>query len=61
MSKGGKREGAGAKPRTSSPTTMRGVRFNDEEWDFIAQKFFESTDDKIKTISDYIRFKALSE
>ena len=31
MSRGGKREGAGAKPRTSSPTTVVGFRANEEE------------------------------
>jgi len=61
MPRGGKREGAGAKPRTSSPTTMRGIRFTDEEWELIGQRFIESKNDDIKTMSDYIRFKALSE
>ena len=56
MPKGGKREGAGAKPRTSSPTTMRGIRFTDSEWDQIKLKSIND-----KSISDYIRRKSLEE
>lgn len=54
MPRGGKREGAGAKPRTSSPTTMRGIRFTDEEWEILKIKAVND-----KSISDYIRKKAL--
>jgi len=56
MPRGGKREGAGAKPRTSSPTTMRGIRFTDEEWD---QLNLEAKDLEIST-SEYIRRKMLA-
>jgi len=55
MPKGGKREGAGAKPRTSSPTIVKGVRFTESEWDKV--KLLSANH---KTVSDYIRFKALS-
>lgn len=57
MSRGGKREGAGAKPRTSSPTTVVGFRANEEEKALLIHR---ATTDGI-TISEYIRRKALSE
>jgi len=56
MPRGGKREGAGAKPRTSSPTIVRGIRMTEEEWDKVKHLAANH-----KTVSDYIRFKALSE
>jgi len=55
MSKGGKREGAGAKPRTSSPTIVRGIRFTQAEWDEI---IVGATLHGI-TPSEYVRRKAL--
>ena len=55
MPRGGKREGAGAKPRTSSPTIVRGIRFSEEEWFFIQ---YRSKSQGI-TPSEYIRRKAL--
>ena len=55
MPKGGKRIGAGAKPRASSPSANRGVRFTDDEWEVVKQK---AKADNI-TVSDYIRKKAL--
>jgi hypothetical protein len=55
MPKGGKREGAGAKPRTSSPTIVRGIRFTQAEWDEI---IVCATLHGI-TPSEYIRRKAL--
>ena len=54
MPRGGKREGAGAKPRTSSPTIVKGVRFTEEEWEKV-----KLLSVNYKTVSDYIRFKAL--
>jgi len=57
MPRGGKREGAGAKPRTSSPTTVVGFRANDEEK---AQLLHKAVANNI-TVSEYIRRKALSE
>ena len=55
MPKGGKREGAGAKPRTSSPTKSRGIRFTKEEWDEIVIKAYI----KEITPSEYVRRKVL--
>ena len=55
MPRGGKREGAGAKPRTSSPTITRGIRFTQDEWDEIVIKAYI----KDITPSEYIRRKAL--
>jgi len=54
MPRGGKREGAGAKPRTSSPTIVRGIRFTDAEWELIKLKAIND-----KSVSDYIRRVAL--
>jgi|GEM_PF-3552376 len=56
MSRGGKREGAGAKPRTSSPTIVRGIRFTQEEWNEIIVR----SHIKDITPSEYVRRKALS-
>ena len=56
MPKGGKRIGAGAKPRADSPTITRSVRFTMDEWDKV-----KHLSANYKTVSDYIRFKALSE
>ena len=56
MPRGGKREGAGAKPRTSSPTKVHGVRFAEEEWNEIT---VGATLQGL-TPSEYIRRKALS-
>ena len=56
MPKGGKRIGAGAKPRAGSPTITRSVRFTGEEWEKVKRLAAN-----YKTVSDYIRFKALSE
>jgi len=55
MAKGGKREGAGAKPRADSPTKVHGIRFTQKEWDEIVIRA------QIKGItpSEYIRLKAL--
>jgi uncharacterized protein (DUF1778 family) len=55
MPKGGKREGAGAKPRSSVPAKNRSIKFTDAEWELIKQKAKLSN----KTISDYVRDKAL--
>ena len=55
MSKGGIREGAGRKPRTDVKATNRSVRFTDEEWDTVKDKAVLAN----KTVSDYIRVKAL--
>lgn len=53
MPKGGKREGAGAKPRTSSPTTVRGIRFTIDEWSTIVERAYLRS----ITPSEYIRRK----
>jgi hypothetical protein len=55
MPRGGKREGAGAKPRSDSPAPQRTIRFTDAEWELIKQK----SDAEGKTISDYIRDRVL--
>lgn len=55
MSKGGIREGAGRKPRTDVKATNRSVRFTDDEWDTVKNKAVSAN----KTVSDYIRTKAL--
>ena len=55
MPKGGKREGSGAKPRTSSPTIVRGIRFTQDEWNEIVIKSYIGE----ITPSEYIRRKAL--
>lgn len=54
MPKGGKREGAGSKPRSDSPAKQRQIRFTDSEWDQVKLKAIND-----KSISDYIRRKAL--
>ena len=54
MPKGGKREGAGSKPRADSPSKLRAIRFSDEEWEIIRLKAI-----KYKSMSDYIRRKTL--
>lgn len=54
MSKGGKREGAGAKPRSSVSSKNRSIKFTDAEWEQIKLKAIND-----KSISDYIRRKAL--
>jgi hypothetical protein len=54
MAKGGKREGAGSKPRAGSPAKKRQIRMTDEEWDKV-----KHLSANYKTVSDYIRFKAL--
>ena len=56
MPRGGKREGAGAKPRTSSPTIVRGIRFTESEWGEIVIKAYINE----ITPSEYIRRKALA-
>ena len=55
VSKGGIREGAGRKPRTDVKATNRSVRFTDDEWDTVKNKAVIAN----KTVSDYIRAKAL--
>jgi len=55
VSKGGIREGAGRKPRTDVKATSRTVRFTDDEWDTVKNKAVLAN----KTVSDYIRVKAL--
>ena len=56
MPRGGKREGAGAKPRTSSPTIVRGIRFTVDEWSTVVERAYLRS----ITPSEYIRRKALS-
>lgn len=55
MPRGGKREGAGAKPRTSSPTIVRGIRFTQEEWN----KIIFCANLNSVTPSEFVRCKAL--
>ena len=56
MPRGGKREGAGAKPRTSSSTIVRGIRFTQEEWnEIIVGATLQGL-----TPSEYVRRKALT-
>jgi len=55
VSKGGIREGAGRKPRTDTKATNRSVRFTDDEWKTVKNKAVSAN----KTVSDYIRAKAL--
>ena len=58
MPRGGKREGAGAKPRASSSTIVRGVRFTIDEWSTIVERAYL----RGITPSEYIRrVMALSE
>lgn len=54
MPRGGKREGAGAKLKGSTPMKSKTIRFTDAEWDKV--KLLSAN---YKTVSDYIRFKAL--
>jgi len=56
MPKGGKREGAGAKPRAGSPSRQHQIRFTDKEWDEIVIRAYI----KGITPSEYIRLKALA-
>lgn len=55
MSSGGKREGAGSKPRSLSPSKNRSIKFTDDEWKLIAlySKYFNLT------MSEYIRSRVL--
>lgn len=55
MSRGGKREGAGSKPRSLTPSKNHSIKFTDEEWQLL---FLYAKDCKV-TISEYIRVKAL--
>ena len=55
MPRGGKREGAGAKPRTPYPTFVHGIRFSVPEWELIIIYAKECN----ITPSEYIRRKAL--
>ena len=55
MPRGGKREGAGAKPRADSPTITRSVRFTMDEWETIKT----NADYCELTPSEYIRRKVL--
>ena len=55
MPRGGKREGAGAKPRASSPTIVRGIRFTVGEWSAVVERAYLRS----ITPSEYIRRKAL--
>ena len=54
MPKGGKRPGAGVKPRAGFKSTNRSFKATDEEWELIRQLATEAG----QTISDYIRTKA---
>jgi len=57
MAKGGKREGAGPKPRAGVKAKNRSVKFTDAEWEVVKEKArVESL-----TASDYIRKKVLNE
>ena len=56
MPKGGKRINAGAKPRNADKSFNRTIRMTDAEWEAVKLKSAN-----YKTVSDYIRFKALSE
>lgn len=51
---GGKREGAG-RPPAEDKRISRSIKFSDVEWEIVKQK----ADAAGKTISDYIRMKAL--
>ena len=55
MSKGGKREGAGAKPRSDVPAKNRSIKFTDEEWEKI--QILAKLNSLTK--SEYVRRKAL--
>jgi hypothetical protein len=55
MPRGGKREGAGAKLRADVKATNRSIKFTDTEWAIVGRKAVLLN----KTISDYIRRKAL--
>ena len=55
MPRGGKREGAGAKPRTPYPTFVRSIRFTEWEWDKIV---YDARAYGL-TPSEYIRRKVL--
>ena len=55
MPKGGKREGAGVKPRSDEVSRNRSIKTTDSEWETI-RKLAEQSN---QTISDYIRRKAL--
>ena len=57
MSKGGKREGAGAKPRSDSITTVRGIRFTVDEWSTIVERAYLRS----ITPSEYIRRKVFAD
>lgn len=57
MPRGGKREGAGAKPRSDSPADRRSIRFTDAEWKLIGEKASVLS----ITTSEYIRRKALAD
>jgi len=54
MPRGGKREGAGAKLKGSTPMINKTIRFTQEEWDKV-----KHLSANFKTVSDYIRRKAL--
>jgi hypothetical protein len=54
MPRGGKREGAGARLKGSSPMKSKTIRFTDSEWSQIKLKAIND-----KSVSDYIRKKAL--
>jgi len=54
MAKGGKRTGAGVKPRSGEVSKNHSIKFTDSEWETIRQLATASG----QTISDYIRTKA---
>ncbi|MFA6071564.1 MAG: hypothetical protein WC810_23555, partial [Janthinobacterium sp.] len=51
MSKGGKREGSGPKPRAGINAKNRSIKFTDPEWLIVKQKAKEAS----LTTSDYVR------
>jgi len=55
MNKGGKREGAGPKPRAGVNAKNRSIKFTDTEWEEVKKKA-KSVD---LTASDYVRKKTL--
>lgn len=57
MPRGGKRTGAGRKPKGDSPAQGRTIRVNDEQWQAIKDKAKEAG----LTTTEYIILKALQE